>query len=97
MGGTSSSITDTRINVDSNLITRFIEIGLLCTQWDATDRPTIEEVVDMLLGNSSPTLRLYTIQARPIINNEIDDWIIDNTDDYDTGAVEEFILELDPR
>ncbi|KAJ9547202.1 hypothetical protein OSB04_019745 [Centaurea solstitialis] len=97
--GTLLDIIDPRINVDSNMITRFIEIALLCTQTEAhaIDRPTMEEVVDMILGNSSPTLLLKTIQARTIIDNEIIDYEIQSTDLSDTGEVEDFISELSPR
>ena len=66
-------------------MTRFIQIGLLCIQEDAADRPTMEQVVDMLLDNSSVALLIPKFPA----------WVI--VDDYDSVAVEEFALELGPR
>ncbi|KAF5787823.1 putative protein kinase RLK-Pelle-DLSV family [Helianthus annuus] len=54
--GTLSNIIDPRIDIDSFFMTKFVKIGLLCVQENATFRPTMEEVVDMLLGTSSPAL-----------------------------------------
>ncbi|KAL8242797.1 hypothetical protein R6Q59_013099 [Mikania micrantha] len=54
--GTLSNIIDPRIDVDSSSITSFVEIGWLCVQEDASDRPTTEEVVSMLLDRSSHAL-----------------------------------------
>ncbi|KAD2393977.1 hypothetical protein E3N88_40954 [Mikania micrantha] len=47
--GTLSNIIDPRIDVDSSSLTKFFEIGWLCVQEDAAARPTMEEVVSMLL------------------------------------------------
>ena len=54
MEGTYSNIVDPRIsiNVDPTFMKRLIQIGLLCIQY-GKDRPTMEEVVGMLLGTSS--------------------------------------------
>ncbi|KAL8223568.1 hypothetical protein R6Q57_019043 [Mikania cordata] len=51
--GTLSNIIDPRIDVDLSSLTSFVEIGLLCVQEDAADRPTMEEVVSMLVDRSS--------------------------------------------
>ncbi|KAJ0725922.1 putative protein kinase RLK-Pelle-DLSV family [Helianthus annuus] len=51
--GTYSNIIDTRLSVDSRSIARFIHMGLWCIQVEATDRPTMEEVVGIFLGSSS--------------------------------------------
>ncbi|PWA13705.1 protein kinase-like domain-containing protein [Artemisia annua] len=53
--GTYSNIVDPRINtnVDSTVMKRVIHIGLLCVQYLPKERPTMEEVVGMLLGTSS--------------------------------------------
>ncbi|XP_071716043.1 receptor like protein kinase S.2-like isoform X2 [Rutidosis leptorrhynchoides] len=56
--GTTSFIIDPRIDVDASPIDTFIKIGLLCIQYDPTDRPTMEEVVDMFLDESSVFLFL---------------------------------------
>ncbi|KAI3814849.1 hypothetical protein L1987_14495 [Smallanthus sonchifolius] len=104
--GTLSNIIDPKIDVDSSSATRYLEIGLLCVQTDAEDRPTIEEVVSMLLDSSPLTLRMAKV--REMItrggSNSTDtllDYNIYNTGghcyDYDTDAVEEFISELFPR
>ncbi|KAF5776753.1 putative protein kinase RLK-Pelle-DLSV family [Helianthus annuus] len=61
--GTVSNIIDPRIDVDSSTMTRFIEIGLLCVQENAADRPTMEEVVGMLLGSSSLTLLVSKLRT----------------------------------
>ena len=97
MAGTSSNIIDPTIDADSSLISRFIHIGLLCVQADPTDRPTMDEVIGVLLNSSSHTL--------PLPKNPVSSWMIEETsyntkaepDDYDAGAVEEFISELNPR
>ncbi|XP_076888298.1 receptor-like protein kinase ANXUR2 [Bidens hawaiensis] len=52
--GTSSVTVDPGIDADS--VRRFIHIGLLCAQPNANDRPTMEEVNDMLLTSSFLTL-----------------------------------------
>ncbi|KAI3788905.1 hypothetical protein L2E82_01686 [Cichorium intybus] len=86
--GTSSNIIDPRIHAHSSSVTRVIHIGLLCVQVDPADRPTMEEVVGMLTNCSSLTL--------PIPKNSISPWILPS-DDYDSGAVEDFISELCTR
>ena len=59
--GTYSNIVDPRINtnVDSTVMKSLIQIGLLCIQ-DGKDRPTMEEVVGMLIGTSSIDLPIPT-------------------------------------
>ncbi|KAK1416977.1 hypothetical protein QVD17_26097 [Tagetes erecta] len=64
--GTLSNIIDRRIDVDPILMTKFIEIGLLCVQEKAADRPTMKEVVGMLLDTSSRTLLVSEMRARVI-------------------------------
>ncbi|GKE60648.1 hypothetical protein Tco_1511015 [Tanacetum coccineum] len=54
------------MDVDSSLMGRLIEIGLLCTQYRPNHRPTMEEVVDMLHTGTSHTIpkgsgMMYTI------------------------------------
>ncbi|PWA59762.1 concanavalin A-like lectin/glucanase domain, Serine/threonine-protein kinase Rad53 [Artemisia annua] len=53
--GTYSNILDPRIkiNADSTFMKRVIHVGLLCVQDDENERPTMEEVVGMLIGTSS--------------------------------------------
>ncbi|CAH1426311.1 unnamed protein product [Lactuca virosa] len=46
------------MDVDSSIITRYIQIGLLCVQVDAAERPTMDEVIVMLLRGSSLTLQI---------------------------------------
>ncbi|GJR26764.1 kinase-like domain-containing protein [Tanacetum coccineum] len=50
--GTYSNIVDPRIKINADLtfMKRVIHIGLLCIQDDAKERPTMEEVLGMLLG-----------------------------------------------
>ncbi|KAI3803266.1 hypothetical protein L1987_31416 [Smallanthus sonchifolius] len=88
--GTLSDIIDLRIDVDSILMTKFVEIGLLCVQDDASVRPKMEEVVDMLLGTSSLSFPVSEMRAR--INGEPP-----HLYDYDTSVVEDDISELCPR
>ncbi|KAK1416979.1 hypothetical protein QVD17_26099 [Tagetes erecta] len=64
--GTLSNILDPRIDVDAILMTKFVEIGLLCVQRVIVNRPTMEEVVDMLLGISSISLPVSEMRARMI-------------------------------
>ncbi|KAK9060565.1 hypothetical protein SSX86_021270 [Deinandra increscens subsp. villosa] len=104
--GILSSIIDSRIDVDSHSMTRFFEIGLLCVQKDAKDRPTMEEVVSMLLDSSTLTLPVEKMRARiirensdppsaPLDNDYVQDYDTGAVDEgYDTGAVDEFISEL---
>ncbi|XP_076919502.1 cysteine-rich receptor-like protein kinase 44 [Bidens hawaiensis] len=89
--GTLSDIIDPKIDVESSsiMMTKFIEIGLLCVQRNAVVRPTMEEVVDMLLGTAPLTLRVSEMRAR------VKPWIIN--EDSDTGEVDELISELCPR
>ncbi|KAK1414176.1 hypothetical protein QVD17_29917 [Tagetes erecta] len=92
--GTLSNIIDPRIDVDSSSLTKYFEIGLLCVQ-DVANRPTMEEVVSMLLDNSSLTLlvsKMRAVVTRPL-SNSTNAFV----DDYDTSAVEECISDLGPR
>ncbi|KAL8242791.1 hypothetical protein R6Q59_013093 [Mikania micrantha] len=102
--GTLSNIIDPRIDVDSSSMTSFVEIGLLCVQKDAADRPTMVEVVSMLLDRSSlahlvakmrkkiPTKRERSNGISSAVNDN------DSHDGYYTGADEdEFLSELVPR
>ncbi|KAJ0531164.1 putative protein kinase RLK-Pelle-DLSV family [Helianthus annuus] len=59
--GTLSDIIDPRIDVDPVSMTKCAEIGLLCVQRLAADRPTMEEVIGMLLGTSPLTRKLARI------------------------------------
>ncbi|KAD2393978.1 hypothetical protein E3N88_40955 [Mikania micrantha] len=98
--GTLSKIIDPRIDVDSS----FVEIGLLCVQEDAADRPTTEEVVSMLLDRSSLALPVAKMREKVITARErlyvtgspVDD--NDSLDSYYIGADEDdFLSELIPR
>nr|KAJ0208147.1 hypothetical protein LSAT_V11C500266370 [Lactuca sativa] len=96
--GTSSNIIDPRIHAHSSSITRVIHIGLLCVQVDPADRPTMEEVVGMLTSNSSLPLPLQKKSLSPWIREKSSDVPkILLSDDYDSGAVEDFLSELCPR
>ncbi|KAI3803268.1 hypothetical protein L1987_31418 [Smallanthus sonchifolius] len=102
--GTLSDIIDPRIDVDSILMTKFVEIGLLCVQEDASVRPKMEEVVDMLLGTSSLTLPVLEMRSRmneeslPLHYNVDRSYSDSELAIYsDTGEVEEFISELGSR
>lgn len=64
MEGTLSDIIDPRINVDPNLMTKLVELGLLCVQGEAADRPTMEEVVNMLRGTLPLTLHVSEMRER---------------------------------
>lgn len=99
MEGTCSNITNPTIDAGSSLISRFINIGLLCVQANAADRPTMDEVVGMF-GAPFNTL--------PLPKNPVSSWMMeedsndanglfDDYDDYNAGAVEEFVSELSPR
>ncbi|PWA40662.1 concanavalin A-like lectin/glucanase domain, Serine/threonine-protein kinase Rad53 [Artemisia annua] len=48
---------------ESEMKKRFIMVGLLCIQIDATHRPGMEEVVAMLMGTSTPDDLLSEIKA----------------------------------
>ncbi|KAD2394070.1 hypothetical protein E3N88_41047 [Mikania micrantha] len=99
-----SRFCGTLIDVDSSSMTSFVEIGLLCVQKDAADRPTMVEVVSMLLDRSSlahlvakmrkkiPTKRERSNGISSAVNDN------DSHDGYYTGADEdEFLSELVPR
>ncbi|KAD2393984.1 hypothetical protein E3N88_40961 [Mikania micrantha] len=101
---TLSDIIDPRIDVDSSSMTSFVEIGLLCVQEDAADRPTMEEVVSMLVDRSSLALPVAkmremittTREHSTGISSPVDD--DDSHDGYYTGADEDdFLSELVPR
>ncbi|KAI3814845.1 hypothetical protein L1987_14491 [Smallanthus sonchifolius] len=102
--GTLSNITEPRIDVDLSSLTRFFEIGLLCIQKDSEDRPTMEEVVSMLLDCSPLTLPVAKMRAMIIreSSNSNSAPVNDHSyntgaDDYDNSAVEEFLSDLGPR
>ena len=112
MEGTYSNIIDPRMDVDSSLMKRLVDIGVLCTNCCPDDRPTMEEVVDMLLTDHNSALllkmRANTIQGiKRQIENRKTRWLMSydfeergwlvSDDDHDTGAVEELISELCPR
>ncbi|KAI3744537.1 hypothetical protein L1987_57620 [Smallanthus sonchifolius] len=75
-------------------MTRLLEIGLLCVQEDARDRPTMEEVVSMLIDSSS--LALFVLKRQAMVTRERSESTSTHVDDYNTGAVEEFISDLYP-
>nr|XP_043628349.1 receptor like protein kinase S.2-like [Erigeron canadensis] len=93
--GTPMNVVDPRINMDSSLMSTFIEIGLLCVQANAVDRPTMEEVVGMLHSNSSLTLPVAQMRSRMIRKRS--ECTNSQVDDYDTGEVEESLSDLYPR
>ena len=80
-------------------MTRFIQIGLLCIQEDAADRPTMEQVVDMLLDNSSVALLIPKVPAWVTSedSNDTSSNEFASVISYDYVAVEEFALELGRR
>ncbi|KAJ0744909.1 putative protein kinase RLK-Pelle-DLSV family [Helianthus annuus] len=55
---------DPRIDADSVLMKKCIDIGVLCVQ-PAERRPTMEKVVEMLLGTTSPNIVELTTSAKP--------------------------------
>ncbi|KAD2393982.1 hypothetical protein E3N88_40959 [Mikania micrantha] len=103
--GTLSNIIDPRIDVDSSSMTSLVEIGLLCVQKDAADRPTMEEVVSMLLDRSSLALPVEKMREKIITAREflygtgspVDD-DNDSLDSYYTSGADEddFLSELVP-
>ncbi|GJR26770.1 kinase-like domain-containing protein [Tanacetum coccineum] len=110
--GTSSSIVDPRIDADSRSIRSCIHIGLLCVQEDASDRPTMEDVLAMLLSSSFLTLPIprkpvSAPVAEPGNSQTIkEDLAITNVpvasvalllENQDIQTAEEFILELHAR
>ncbi|KAJ0488407.1 putative protein kinase RLK-Pelle-CrRLK1L-1 family [Helianthus annuus] len=92
--GRNSYIIDPTIVVDSRLISRFIQIGLLCVQADETDRPTMDEVVGMLVSSSPQDLALPKNPVSSWMIEEVSDDTNVASDDYDPGQVEEFESEL---
>ncbi|KAL8235223.1 hypothetical protein R6Q59_021323 [Mikania micrantha] len=64
--GTLSNIIDARIDVNANLMTKTVEIGLLCVQTDPMNRPTMKEVFDMLSGTLYPTISVSEMRARTL-------------------------------
>ncbi|KAK9060563.1 hypothetical protein SSX86_021268 [Deinandra increscens subsp. villosa] len=90
MEGRLSNIIDPRIDVDLSFMARFFEISLLCVKKDAPDRPTMEEVVSMLLDSSSFT----PPDANIVAQSSSTDGIVH---DYDNTACEEFLSDLYPR
>ncbi|KAD2394062.1 hypothetical protein E3N88_41039 [Mikania micrantha] len=98
--GTYSDIVDPRIDADSTSIRRFIHIGLLCTQPDPIDRPTMEDVNGLLLGSSFLTLPVPKFSVSPQITEEESACTNGQealTINYDLETVEEVVLELEPR
>ncbi|KAI3803269.1 hypothetical protein L1987_31419 [Smallanthus sonchifolius] len=73
--GTLSNIIDPRIDVIPMLMTKFIEIGLLCVQERAAFRPTMRDVFGMLVGTSSLILPVSEMRAR-MINGDPSDYYI---------------------
>ncbi|GJW64377.1 kinase RLK-Pelle-CrRLK1L-1 family protein [Tanacetum coccineum] len=92
--GTSLNTVDPKIDAGSSSVTSFIEIGLLCIQANVSRRPSMEEVVAMLLGNSS--LLLHVSEMRAVMTGECSNRVHDPIDDYDDGVVEDCISELCP-
>ncbi|GKF08280.1 hypothetical protein Tco_0042504 [Tanacetum coccineum] len=96
--GTSANIIDPRIDVDSSSMTKYLEIGLLCVQDDPVDRPKMEEIVGMLLGNSSLNLPMTKMREKMIQLIQHSTCITEMpVDDFDTSAVEDFVSDLCPR
>ncbi|KAL8223570.1 hypothetical protein R6Q57_019045 [Mikania cordata] len=99
--GTYSNIVDPRIDADSTSIRSFIHIGLLCTQPNAIDRPTMEDVNGMLLGSSFLTLPIPESSDSPQITEEqlactnVQEVLSPINNDSET--IDEFVLELEGR
>ncbi|KAK1414180.1 hypothetical protein QVD17_29921 [Tagetes erecta] len=101
--GTLSNIIYPKVDVDPSYMTSFFAIGLLCVQADPADRPTMEEVVSMLLDSSAlglPVAKLQAIITRDSTsstrvdnhncNTSDDDYSFCTSDDdydYDNGIV----------
>lgn len=92
--GRNAYIIDPTIDADSRLISRFIQIGLLCVQADETDRPTMDEVVDMLVSSSYQDLALPKNPVSSWIIEEVSDHTNVASDDYDPEQVDMFLSEL---
>lgn len=79
------------MDVDSSTITRYIQIGLLCVQENETERPTMDEVVVMLLRGSSLTLRIL---KKPVLttvssaSDSEDNQDLEELDASDSGDIE---------
>ncbi|KAJ0724614.1 putative protein kinase RLK-Pelle-DLSV family [Helianthus annuus] len=88
-------ILDTMTGLDQRLYAfRSTEYPSLL-EYDSADRPTMEEVVAMLLDSSSLTLPVSKMRA--MVTRERSSSSNAPVDDYDTSAVEEFISDLSPR
>ncbi|MFS7995246.1 putative protein kinase RLK-Pelle-CrRLK1L-1 family [Helianthus anomalus] len=86
--GTYSNIIDTRLSIDSRSIARFVHMGLWCIQAEATDRPTMEEVVGIFLGSSSINL--------PILKDPNGICFQNNSDCCEEIDSDSEFVELDP-
>ncbi|PWA59759.1 serine-threonine/tyrosine-protein kinase catalytic domain-containing protein [Artemisia annua] len=76
MEGTYSNIIDPRMDVDSSLMKRLVDVGVFCTHSYPDDRPTMEEVVDMLLtDNSSLLLKMRAKTIQGFKRQAIEDWM----------------------
>ncbi|KAJ0701392.1 putative protein kinase RLK-Pelle-DLSV family [Helianthus annuus] len=95
-----ADIIDPRIDADSVLMKKCIDIGILCVQ-PAEHRPTMEKVVEMLLGTVSPNICMSKMRAwminQPTSFSEMYQIPDVDLEDYDESVVEEFISELCPR
>ncbi|GJZ83870.1 serine-threonine/tyrosine-protein kinase catalytic domain-containing protein [Tanacetum coccineum] len=70
--GTYTNIIDPWIDADPSSMTRLTHIALLCIQDKPTMRPTMDEVVAMLLDTSSVDLPIPS-EPRWAITNDLDD------------------------
>ncbi|PWA61423.1 concanavalin A-like lectin/glucanase domain, Serine/threonine-protein kinase Rad53 [Artemisia annua] len=70
--GTYTNILDPWIDADSSSMRRFTHIALLCIQDKPTMRPTMDEVLAMLLDSSSIDLPIPN-EPRWAITNDLDD------------------------
>ncbi|KAD2393985.1 hypothetical protein E3N88_40962 [Mikania micrantha] len=101
LNGTLSNIIDPMIDVDLNSLTSFVR--LLCVQEDAADRPTMEEVVSMLIDRLSLALPVAKMRQMITTTRECSNGIsfpVDDNDSHDgyyTCADEDdFLSELIP-
>ncbi|PWA54042.1 serine-threonine/tyrosine-protein kinase catalytic domain-containing protein [Artemisia annua] len=109
--GRHLNVIDPKVDVDLNLMKRLVEIGLLCTQYQPNDRPTMRKVVDMLQTGTSSILSIMMIREYNIespksperLNRGMPQKVVKNTyrlssdDDYDASAAVDFISELCAR
>nr|GEW71488.1 serine-threonine/tyrosine-protein kinase catalytic domain-containing protein [Tanacetum cinerariifolium] len=92
--GTHLHVIDPKMDVDSSLMGRLFEIGLLCTQYRPNHRPTMEEVVDMLHTGYSHTIPKGSGMMYTIFKDAM--WFLSDKD-YEVSAGADYLSQLSPR